>query len=340
MCDASDYAVGAVLGQKIDRKPVVIYYASKTLDEAQHNYTVTKKELLAVVFTLEKFRSYLLGSRVIIYSDHTTMSYLLTKKDAKPRLIRWILLLQEFDLEIRDKAGKHNVVADHLSRLPSEIIDPSGPITEHFPDEHLLTISTSLPWFADIVNYLASHQIPPDWSKAKKDKLRSDAKYYLWEDPYLFRIGADQIIRRCVTEVEIKDILSFCHDQACGGHFSGHKTASKVLQCGFYWPTIFKDAYDHCKACSRCQTLGNMSHRDMMPLQPILVCEIFDIWGIDFMGPFPTSDGFEYILLAVDYVSKWIEAIPTRTNNHKVVIKFLHQNIFSRFGIPRAIIFD
>jgi hypothetical protein len=122
------------------------------------------------------------------------------------------LLLQEFDLKIHNKAGKQNVVADHLSRLPSNIIDPSGPITEHFLDEHLLTISTGLPWFADLVNYLASHQIPSDWPKAKKDKLLSDAKYYFWEDPYLFRISANQIIRRCVPKVEIQDILSICHD--------------------------------------------------------------------------------------------------------------------------------
>ena len=158
------------------------------------------------------------------------------------------------------------MVADYLSCLPFEITNPSGPITEHFPDEHLLSVGTRLPWFADIVNYLASHQTPSDWPKAKKDKLRSDSKYYIWEDPYLFCIGADQIIRRCVPEEEISNILSFCHDQACGGHFSGHKTASKVLQCGFYWPTLFKDAYSHCKACSRCQTLGNMNHHDMMPL--------------------------------------------------------------------------
>jgi hypothetical protein len=341
MTDASDYAVGAVLGQKIDRKPFVIYYASKTLDEAQRNYTVTEKELLAVVFALEKFRAYLLGSHVIVYTDHSALRHLLAKKDAKPRLIRWILLLQEFDLEIKDKTGVQNVVADHLSRLLGDSSCPDIPIADTFPDETILTVlGVHTPWFADIVNYLAVGQIPQDWTKQQRDRLKSEAKYYFWEDPELYRIGSDQIIRRCIPENEFNSILEFCHASGCGGHFSGKKTAAKILQSGFYWPSLFKDAQDFSRSCSRCQSLGNITKRDMMPLNPILPVEIFDVWGIDFMGPFIPSFGHQYILVAVDYVSKWIEAIPTRTNDHKVVINFVKKNIFSRFGIPRAIISD
>ena len=117
MCDASDYAVGAVLGQRKEGKVNAIYYTSKTLNEVQVNYATTEKELLAVVFAFEKFRSYIVNSKVIVYTDHAAIKYLLSKKDAKPRLIRWILLLQEFDVEIRDKKGVENVVADHLSRM-------------------------------------------------------------------------------------------------------------------------------------------------------------------------------------------------------------------------------
>ncbi|XP_063935792.1 uncharacterized protein LOC135147104 [Daucus carota subsp. sativus] len=224
MCDASDYAIGAVLGQRIDKRPHVIYYASKTLNDVQLNYSTTKKELLAIVFALEKFRSYLIGSKIIVYTDHAALKYLFSKKDSKARLIRWVLLLQESDLEIRDKNGCENVVADHLSRLVVESTNDL-PLSESFPDKHLLSIST-LPWFVDIVNYLATGDIPSTWSKNDKSKFFSQ--------------------------------------------FVGHL----------------------------------------------------------------------YILLAVDYVSKWVEAIPTRSNDNKIILRFLKENIFSRFGTPGAIISD
>jgi hypothetical protein len=117
ICEASDYAVGAVLGQRKEGRVHAVYYASKTLSGAQLNYATTEKELLAVVFAFEKLRSYIVNSKVIVYTDHAAIKYLLAKKEAKPRLIRWILLLQEFDVEIRDKKGVENVVADHLPRM-------------------------------------------------------------------------------------------------------------------------------------------------------------------------------------------------------------------------------
>jgi hypothetical protein len=144
ICDASDYAVEVVLGQTKDRKHHAIAYASKTLTGAQLNYGTTKKELLAVVFTIDKFRSYLVGAKVIVYTDHVALKYLLTKKDAKPRLIRWILLLQEFDLEIKDKKGVENSVADHLSRMQFE--NPHElPINDSMRDDMLFKVSRSDP---------------------------------------------------------------------------------------------------------------------------------------------------------------------------------------------------
>ncbi|KAH9803520.1 hypothetical protein KPL71_001801 [Citrus sinensis] len=339
MCDAFDYAVGAVLGQRLDRVPYVIYYASMTLNDAQLNYSTTEKEMLAVVFALDKFRSYLIGCKVIIFTDHAALKYLFTKKDAKARLIRWVLLLQEFDIEFRDKKGSENVVADHLSRLDLKFIPESLPLNESFPDEQLMSVNV-VPWFADIVTYLATGQIPEHWTKQDRTKFLSKVKDFFWDNPYLFKYCADHIIRRCVPDNEIKSVISFCHEQACGGHFSAKKTATKILQCGFYWPTLFHDAYIFCSLCDRCQRMGSISKRNMMPLNPILVVEIFDVWGIDFMGPFPPSFGYQYILVAVDYVSKWVEAIPCKTNDHRVVVKFLKSNILSRFGFPRTIISD
>ncbi|CAN6566448.1 unnamed protein product [Malus baccata var. baccata] len=197
MCDASDYAVGAVLGQRVNKVPHVIYYASRTLNDAQLNYSTTENELLAIVFALEKFRSYLIGTKVIVFSDHATLKYLLTKKDAKPRLIRWILLLQEFDLEIKDKKMSENVVADHLSRLVhSNTEEDLIPLRESFPDEQLFSLKITDPWYADIINYKVIKKIPDDFTRAQKDKLVKTAKYYEWDDPYLWKYCTDQLIRR------------------------------------------------------------------------------------------------------------------------------------------------
>jgi hypothetical protein len=150
----------------------------------------------------------------------------------------------------------------------------------------------------------------------------------------------DQVVRRCVPHDEFHSILTFCHSHSCGGHFGAKRMAHKVLESGVYWPSIFKDAYHFCKSCEKCQRTGNITHKNQMPLTNILVSEIFYVWGINFMGPFPFSFGNLYILLVVDYVSNWIEAKATRTNDAKVVLNFIRTHIFDRFGIPKAIISD
>ena len=341
MCDASDFAMGAVLGQKDEKVFKAIYYASKTFNEAQENYSTTEKEMLAIVFACEKFRPYILGSHVVIHTDHAAIKYLMAKKEAKPRLIRWVLLLQEFDLEIKDKKGSDNVIADHLSRVEKPTIREEGrEIAENFPDEQLFQLSLQSPWYADIVNYLACGIMPPDFSYQQRKKLRTDSMYYIWDDPLLFKRGADLIIRRCVPEGEQSKILKKCHASPYGGHFAGDKTTHKILQSGFYWPTIFKDCFEWVKLCDQCQRMGSISNRHEMPLQGILVVQLFDVWGMDFMGPFPVSFGNIYILLAVDYVSKWVEAAACPRNDANTVVGFLQRNILSRFGTPRTIISD
>ncbi|KAL6310923.1 hypothetical protein AAG906_027986 [Vitis piasezkii] len=318
MCDSSDYAIGAVLGQREDGKPYVIYYASKSLNDAQKNYTTTEKELLAVVYALDKFRAYLIGSSIVVFTDHSALKYLLTKQDAKARLIRWILLLQEFNLQIRDKKGVENVVVDHLSRLNIAHDTHGLPINDDFPEESLMLVE-EVPWFAHIANYLVMGEIPSEWSSQDKKNFFAKVHAYYWEEPFLFKYCADQIIRKCVPEQEKHGILSHCHENACGGHFASQKTAMRVLQSGFWWPSLFKDAHEVSKGCDKCQRLGKLSRRNMMPLNPILIVDLFYVWGIDFMGPFPMSFGHSYILVGVDYVSKWVEAIPCRTNDHKVL---------------------
>ena len=228
MCDTSDYAIGAVLGKREDKNEFVIYYASKTLDSAQSNYTTTGKEFLVVVFTLEKFRSYIVGSLVTIFTDHATLKYLLSQQDTKPRLTRWILLCQEFNLTFKDKKGVENVVADHLSHLVSETTSEGLPIGNTFPDEQLFAL-VHYPWYADIVNYLVTGKIPSQWTSQQKMKFLVDIKKYYFDDPYLFKYYPDQLVRRCVSNDDQFEVLTFCHSEACGGHFSIRKTDDKIL---------------------------------------------------------------------------------------------------------------
>nr|GFB43982.1 reverse transcriptase domain-containing protein [Tanacetum cinerariifolium] len=235
------------------------------------NYTTTEKEMLTVVYAFEKFRSYLIMNKSIVCNDHSALKYLFAKEDAKARLLRWILLLQEFDFKVIDTKGAENYAADHLSRLenPYENVFHPKEINETFPLESLNKVA---------------HQDPR-------------------------------------------------------GHYGANYTAKKVFDSGFYWPTIYKDAFELVKRCDSCQRQGKISQKDEMPHNSIQVCEIFDVWGIDFMGPFPSSKGNKYTLVAVDYLSKSVKAKALPTNDARVVVKFL-KSLFSRFGTPKAIISD
>ncbi|XP_018487321.1 uncharacterized protein LOC108857805 [Raphanus sativus] len=356
MCDASDFAVGAVLGQKKDGKTHVIYYASQTLNDAQVKYSTTEKEMLAIVFAFEKFRSYLVGSKVIVYTDHAALRHLLAKKDAKPRLLRWILLLQEFDLENRDKPGIENGVADHLSRMR---IEGETPIDEGLREEQVMAIRAVVavcekgkkleevkaskeeePWYADFVNYLVTGKEPLRLEGYSKKKFYKELKRYYWDEPFLFILCKDHLYRRTVAEEEVDGILQQCHGSSYGGHFATFKTVAKVLQAGFWWPHMFKDTQEFISRCDSCQRRGNITKKNEMPQNPILVVEVFDVWGIDFMGPFPSSYGNKYILVAVDYVSKWVEAVASPTNDSREVLKMFKSIIFPRFGVPRVVISD
>nr|GEW25989.1 reverse transcriptase domain-containing protein [Tanacetum cinerariifolium] len=344
MCNASNFAVGAVLGQRIKKHFRPIHYASKTMTEAKSNYTTIEKEMLAVVYAFEKFCSYLIMNKNIVYTDHSALKYLFAKKDAKARLLRWILLLQEFDFKVVDTKGAENYAADHLSLLENpyeNVFDPKE-INEFFP---LKTISKlahhdqSTQWFADFANYHTEKFVIKGMSTQQKNKFFKDVKHYFWDDPYLFKTCADQVIRCCVAGQEAVDILAACHSGPTGGHYGANYTAKKVFDSRFYWPTIYKDAFELVKNCDSCQRQGKISYNDEMPQNAIQVCEIFNVWGIDFMGPFPNSKGNKYILVAVDYLSKWVEAQALPTNDARVVVKFL-KSLFSRFRTPKAIISD
>ncbi|GJV80363.1 reverse transcriptase domain-containing protein [Tanacetum coccineum] len=244
MCDASDFAIGAVLGQRHEKHFRPIHYASKTMNEAESHYTTTEKEMLAVVYAFEKFRSYLILNKSIVYTDHSALKYLFAKKDSKARLLRWVLLLQEFTFKVIDTKGAENLAADHLSRLENpyeNVLDPKE-VNEKFPLETLNMVTfrgdSSTPWFADYANYHAGNFIVKGMSSQQKNKFFKDVKHYFWDDPYLFKICADQVIWRCVAGQEAVDILTACHSGPIGGHYGANYTAKKVFDIGFYWSNI------------------------------------------------------------------------------------------------------
>nr|GEY27300.1 reverse transcriptase domain-containing protein [Tanacetum cinerariifolium] len=242
MCDASDFAIGLVLGQRKTKHFQPIHYASKTMTDAQAHYTTTEKELLAVVYAFEKFLPYLVLSKIIVYTDHSALKYLFNKQDAKPRLLRWVLLLQEFNITVHDKKGAENLVADHLSRLenPHQSVLDKKEINKTFPLETLNVVSfcgdSSTPWFADFANYHVGNFVVKGMSSQQKNKFFKDVKHYFWDDPFLFKIYADQVIRRCVHGQEAVDILKACHNGPTGGHHGPNYITKKVFVSGSYWP--------------------------------------------------------------------------------------------------------
>ena len=145
----------------------------------------------------------------------------------------------------------------------------------------------------------------------------------------MYRSCADGLIRRCVPEVEMLSVLEACHSSPIGGHHSAIRTTHEILQCVYYWPNIHQDAHEFAKACDRCQRDGGISRKQELPLNPILFIELFDVWGDFMMGPFVSSHWMKYILVAVDYVSKWVEAFALTNNEGKSVIVFLKKKIFS-----------
>ncbi|GKB22628.1 reverse transcriptase domain-containing protein [Tanacetum coccineum] len=220
-----------VKGQRIDGKFKPIYYASKTLNDAQAHYTTTEKELLAIVFSFDKFCPYLILSKTIVYTDHSALKYSFSKQDAKPRLIRWLLLLQGFNIEIKDKKGAENLADDHLSRLENPNMGElaEDEITDKFPNEHLMILKAKLkePWYADYVNYLIRKVVPLKWMPERRKWFFSQVRNYFWDEPYAFRLCPDNVIRICVARNEILEILTHCPSGPTRGHHSASVTGRK-----------------------------------------------------------------------------------------------------------------
>ncbi len=193
---------------------------------------------------------------------------------------------------------------------------------------------------APLVNYILEGEFPPDFSKDQRQRLIKKASSFLWLEGVLYQKGKDQVCRRIPTSSEIPCILQGLHEEACGGHFAHDLTTKKILQAGYVWPTLHIDVQYWCKSCHRCQVNGN---RRLLhgPRQLVIASGPFEKWGIDAMGPLPrTSNGKVYIIVAVDYMTKWVEAQSVSKVNEKTVSRFVYSHICCRFGAPKEVISD
>jgi hypothetical protein len=340
--DASNVAMGSVLSQKDAKgRDHPIYYASRQLIPAERNYTVTEREALGMIYSVQKFRHYLLGYPFVFHVDHDALKYMVNKPQLSGRIARWVLLLQEFEFTVEVRPGKKHGNADHLSRLTEA--EGTESVNDALPDAQLFSVDVITNQYKDIIQYLTSQEFPPEFSTSRKRNLIEQCAPFTMLGSVLYKLGKDGVLRRCIFESEVENILQGCHADVCGGHFAGDSTARKVLLAGFWWPSLFKDAHRFVRRCDPCQRVGKPIPSSAMPLVPILAQKPFEKWGIDFVGPISPASRHgqnRYILVATDYMTKWAEAKAVKNDDAGTVATFMYEQIITRFGCPKELVSD
>lgn len=333
--DASNFAIGATLAQVGDHGlDHLVYFASRLLSKAEKHYSTTEREALGMVYSIQKFRHYLLATPFTFYVDHQALMYLVNKPIIQGRISRWLLLLQEFTFNIIVRLGKSHVIADQLSRIQSG--EPAEGVNEDFPDVHLFRIAVLPAWYTSVVEYLSTSRFPREMPPGERRKLVLRSRTFQLINGFLYKMGPNQVLRRCVLEEEIQGVLREAQEGPVGGHMGPDTTARKVLLAGLWWPTLHNDAREWVTSCDTCQRVGRPLKRDFMPLNPSNAQELFERWGLDFIGPLKPSRArrCEYIVVATDYLTKWVKARALLDNSTVITAKFIYEQIITRYGIP------
>jgi ribonuclease HI len=353
---ASYDTVAAVLLQKDEEDfdhPVAFF--SRTLRDAELRYDPIDKQAYALIKALKAFRIYILHSKVIAYVPSSSVKDVLTQPDIDGKRARWIAKMIEFNIEVKPtKLVKGQGLAKLLAEENRKLLDINfiAEISENSQADlaadgqhdsqqvagHLSTCE----WYAGIIHFLQKLEVPPELSltQARALKLRA-IKFCIYNNLLYWRDPAGLLLR-CLDKEEAVEVTYQFHSADCGGHHYWKTTAHKILRAGYYWPFLFADVCSFVKSCDKCQRFTGKQQLKSLPLRPIVVNGPFQQWGLDFIGEInPASSGqHKWILVATDYFTKWIEAVPTRNATHQVVIKFLYENILSRFGCPKRLVAD
>ncbi|KAJ8381341.1 hypothetical protein SKAU_G00021190 [Synaphobranchus kaupii] len=364
--DASNTGVGAVLSQEDEDGERVVAYYSRALGKAERNYCVTRRELLAVVRALHHFRPYLQGSHFLLRTDHASLTWLLTFKDPEGQVARWLEQLQGYDFEIRHRAGRLHGNADALSRRPCAaqecrycsrqeerdqvspdvaVVQASGDAEGWLPltpmelreaQEADSTLGKVRSWLEagqrperSVVS-AESPEVKSYYSLYSSLVQRDGLLYRRWEAPGR---GSD-ILQLLVPRALRPDVLRLVHGSVGAGHFGNNKTLHR-LRGKFHWPGCRHDVELHVQCCDSCTAQKGPSQRSRAPLQQHLVGAPMERVGVDVLGPFPVTDsGNRYILVAMDYFTKWPEAFAIPDQSAATTAERLVEEMFTRFGAP------
>ncbi|KII75119.1 Transposon Ty3-G Gag-Pol polyprotein [Thelohanellus kitauei] len=326
--DASNLALGAKISQVIKGVDYPISFGSRILNRAERNYCTTDKEILAIIWSLKKFRPYLLGNKFVIRTDHNPLTYLSTFKDNHNRRARWLSILSEYDFDIEYIKGRDNVVADALSRLAATITFGSD-------RQNIFDAQKKDGDIRIIKNYLNGTPIDySNYSDFVVKMLKFEKRLTVTDDDVLFYVNKHP---RLVVGPGIREEL-LRQSHASEGAHCGAENLFKLLKNNFFWPGMLDDIVEFTKTCNVCNKIKDPTRNPKSTLHPIPVNGRFKDWHLDFIGPLPlTDDGNRYILIMVDRFTKWCEAVPSANQTAEFAVSCVLNNIVSRFGIPDSI---
>lgn len=317
--DASSFAIGAVLTQKLNGVDHPIAYCSRTLNKPEINYSATERELLAVLFALEQYRAYVEGRKCYIITDHASLKWFSNLKNPTGRLNRWACRLSQFDFELIHRKGKENIIPDCLSRIKINAIDIR---------------SIQDPWYLDLYKKVSVNP-----SMFPNFKIENDRLYRYSKNKY--RLTAQFDWKLVVPYEERNELLSKCHDDATSGHFGVSKTHSKIANL-YYWPTLYQDVKEYVDACEICKTYKpvNLARPGLMG-NPRRISAPGEAFSCDILGPFPMSySRNQYLFVCSDYFSKYVTLFPLRNITARAIVKCIEKGIFLLHGVPKYIFCD